>query len=364
MYRNKLVLVGNYCAGVKNKLDSLDNWIKTLNPGIMFFQETKLYRKGQIQIKNFLIFETNRVQNGGGGLITAVHGKFNPTLIQTEKDNPDVLIVQCKISYHSVCLINGYRPQENDTMSEKMNFFTCFETAIVTGKLNGNLICAELDANSKIGMENILMDPHHISANGQILMDIVHRNGLIVINSTSKCYGTITRIRKTKKLEEKSIIDYFIVCPNFFQLVSSMEIDEKRKYVLTKYSSRMGVKCVIESDHNPLVCTLNINWDKRMKVERKEIFKLKDEEGLKTFNELTSDCPRLVQISSNSSNFLNDAEQWMKKIQNIMQQSFKKIRINGKLKPPSPELDNLMKAKQDLRNELGKVSGKKSICGK
>ena len=95
MYRNKLVLVGNNCAGLKNKLDSLDNWIKTLNPGIMFFQETKLYRKGQIQIKNFVIFETNRVQNGGGGLITAVHGKFNPTLIQSENDNPDVLIVQC-----------------------------------------------------------------------------------------------------------------------------------------------------------------------------------------------------------------------------------------------------------------------------
>ena len=141
-----------------------------------------------------------------------------------------------------------------------------------------------------------------------------------------------------------------------------MEIDKNRKYVLTKYSSRMGVKCVIESDHNPLVCTLNIKWDKRMKVERKEIFKLKDEEGLKTFNELTSDCPRLVQLSSNSSNFLNDAEQWMKKIQNIMQQSFKIIRINGKLKPPSPELDNLMKAKQDLRNELGKVSGKNQFA--
>ena len=33
-------------------------------------------------------------------------------------------------------------------------------------------------------------------ANGRMLMDIVDRNGLIVVNTTNKCIGTITRIRK------------------------------------------------------------------------------------------------------------------------------------------------------------------------
>ena len=128
------------------------------------------------------------------------------------------------------------------------------------------------------------LDPNQISANGKILMDIVRRNGLIVVNSTSKCFGTITRTRKTTLSDEKSVLDYFIVCPAFFELISSLVIDEEQKYVLIKYSSRMGVKCVKKSDHNVLLCYLNIKWDKRRKDERKEVFKLKDAEGLKKFS--------------------------------------------------------------------------------
>ena len=182
-------MVGNNCAGIKNKTDSLFNMIKTLNIGILYLQETKLYSKGQINIQNFVIFETNRPQNGGGGLLTAVHEKFQPSLIQTEQDNPDILIVQCEISNNCVRLINGYGPQENDPMNEKMKFFTSLETAILNGISNGYLICAELDANSKIGMENLKSDPNHISANGQLLMELVNRNRLIVVNSSSKCTG-------------------------------------------------------------------------------------------------------------------------------------------------------------------------------
>ena len=97
-------------------------------------------------------------------------------------------------------------------MEEKLKFFTCFEPAIINNKANGNLICSELDANSKIGLENLESDPNNISTIGQLLMDIVRRNGLFVVNSSSKCSGIITRIRKTITSEEKSLLDYFIVC--------------------------------------------------------------------------------------------------------------------------------------------------------
>ena len=346
------MIVGNNCAGIKNKRESLSNLIFTVNPGIIFLQETKLYTKGLVKIPNFFVFETIRAQKGGGGLITAVHEKLNPMLIESEQNIADILSVRCQIGAKSVHLINGYGPQESDAISLKDEFFMAFESAIQSAILNGDLICAELDANSKIGMENIPSDPHHISANGQMLMDIVKRNGLIVVNSTNKCSGVITRIRKTLMLEEKSVLDYFIVCPRFFQLIISMEIDEERKFVLTKYSNRMGKKCVKESDHNPLFCKLNVKWDKKIPQERKEIFKLKDKEGLHLFSRLTSNCPKLVQLSQNSSNFPDDAEKWMKKIEDIKHKSFKKIRLTGKSKPQNDDFTSLMKAKQDLQNKL------------
>ena len=145
-------MIGNNCAGIRNKKDSLLNMVKTLNVGMLFLQETKLYSKGQIKL-----------QNGGGGLLTAVHEKFQPSLVESEKENPDILIVQCKISESYVSLINGYGPQESDPMGEKIQFFSSFETAVQSGTLRGDLICAELDANSKIGMENIQSALSHIS---------------------------------------------------------------------------------------------------------------------------------------------------------------------------------------------------------
>ena len=186
-------------------------------------------------------------------------------------------------------------------------------------------------------------------------MDIVNRNGLIVVNSTNKCFGTITRLRRTTFSEEKSVIDYFIVCPEFFELISSLVIDEERKYVLTKYASRMGKKCVKPSDHNVLVCKLDIKWDRKIIASRKEIFQLKDVAGLEVFSQLTSNCPKLVQMSQNSSNFEEDTQKWLKQIENIKHQSFKKIRLTGKQKDQNPEVTALMKVKSDLISKLHNV---------
>ena len=142
-----------------------------------------------------------------------------------------------------------------------------------------------------------------------------------------------------------------------------MEVDEDRKFTLTKYSTRMGLKCLVKSDHNVLVCKLKVKWDKKVRIERKEVLKLKDTEGLRIFSEKTSNCPNLVQLSQNTSNFLEDAEMWFNEIESLKKKSFKKIRITGKAKPQNGQLETLMKAKLELKQLLEKrgdpVSGVK-----
>ena len=59
-----------------------------------------------------------------------------------------------------------------------------------------------------VNYKNIDSDPRKISANGKILMEIVQRNGPIIVNSTIKCFGAIARVRKTNIYDEKSIIDF------------------------------------------------------------------------------------------------------------------------------------------------------------
>ena len=68
------------------------------------------------------MFETNRTQKGGGGLITAVHQEFNPSLIETEKENADILSVQCKIGNRNVRLINGMGRKNTIKLGIKWSF--------------------------------------------------------------------------------------------------------------------------------------------------------------------------------------------------------------------------------------------------
>ena len=206
----------------------------------------------------------------------AAHVNFDPCLIQTEEDNPNLLTVQCTIGNSSVHVINGHGPQEDDSICDKIDFFSSLEKLIENCLSAQSLLCVEMEANSKIGIEYIKDDPHHTSKNGQKLLDIVSRHGLVIVNTTSKCHGTITRIRETSNGIEKSVIDYFVVCQSFYSMIIKMIVDDKREHVLTKYASAKGSKKIVESDHNPLICKLKFKWTKNVKPIRKEIFNLKD----------------------------------------------------------------------------------------
>ena len=104
-------------------------------------------------------------------------------------------------------------------------------------------MCIESDANAKFGNEIIEGDPHNISVNGKLLLDIIREFNLIIVNSTEKCTGLITRIQKTKKKDtneiniEKSVIDFFIVCEDFYNSIIDMKIDEDRLHVLINYDT-------------------------------------------------------------------------------------------------------------------------------
>ena len=86
------------------------------------------------------------------------------------------------------------------------------------------------------------------------------------------CKGQITRQRKTKLSEEKSIIDFVIVCDILKEYFEDMFIDENRVYVLTNYAINKGVIRKRKSDHNLLFARFAIE---RVKFENKrEIFNI------------------------------------------------------------------------------------------
>ena len=90
-----------------------------------------------------------------------------------------------------------------------------------------------MDSNAKLGAKIIPGDPKEQSDNGKLLEKVILENELVVINSTELCHGIITRHRTTIHGQEKSVIDYFIVCRELYNSITKMKIYEDRSRVLS-----------------------------------------------------------------------------------------------------------------------------------
>ena len=319
-------------------------------PAVVFLQETKLYKKGSLKIANYLIFEKLREFNGGGGLMSIVHEDLKPVQVEEDDSCEDFLVVEITVENKNIVLANGYGPQETTEAVLRREFFLKLEMLIAKSKQNGKQVCIQIDANSKVGKDIIKGDPNSITDNGKLLLEVINRQNAVIVNATSKCDGVITRHRKTIHGEEKSVIDYFIVCRDLFNDVLRMKIHEDRKYVLSNFKLRNKNKCVVEADHNILEMLLNIKWQKTFKKERTEIFNLKNPENLKILHDYTSSHPKLVKCFDVKGDVVKQSRKWVKEIKNAIQTCFKKIRLTKKMS--KSELDPLLKERGRLKEKF------------
>ena len=102
---------------------------------------------------------------------------------------------------------------DNNCSEGNIDFFLRLETEIQNAKNTGKLICIQMDANSKFGRNVIKDDPNEkMSENGKFLYEIIQSENLVLVNSTDKCYGTITKYRKRRKqLKYQLLISLFCV---------------------------------------------------------------------------------------------------------------------------------------------------------
>ena len=329
-------------AGLNGKLDSLKNIIQVLSPGVIMLQETKLYRQGKVNLQGFVIFEKLRGFKGGGGLLTAVHENFSPVLIEDDDQKKEILIVDIKYDNEvTIRTMNCYGPQEQNRSKkniemeegvlekitdENKDFFNKLQIEIQSAKKIDNLICIQMDANSRLGRSVIKEDPNEkMSANGKLLFDILQSEDLILVNSTEKCQGTITRYRKTTKGIERSAIDFFIICRRLFEMLSLMVINEDRDFVMTKYSSRKGVEKITVSDHNLMWCKFNIQWSSFLKPEKRFMFNFKESESLDGFKQYNDRNEKLVQCLTNCEDIVSGGRKWFSELKDSIYKCFRKV---------------------------------------
>ena len=147
----KFSILGNNCAGLKKKMDSLNVLIDEFKqPSCITIQETKLPKNYEIKLDGYQVFLKNRI-GLGGGLMTAVDLNLNPFEISAKNEIGEILTVQADVNKKKIRIINCHGPQNDEDCHIKLNFWVGLEEEILNAKKDNCLILIQMDANAKIG---------------------------------------------------------------------------------------------------------------------------------------------------------------------------------------------------------------------
>ena len=89
-------------------------------------QETKMRRQNGIKCPssiNYTIWELIRKTGGGGGLAVGIHNDLQPSFISEGDDETEVIVCQIKVKDMQIRIVNGYGPQECDSIERKCLFW-------------------------------------------------------------------------------------------------------------------------------------------------------------------------------------------------------------------------------------------------
>ena len=322
----KLKILGTNANGLLKKQESLKSLINEYKPSIITIQESKTRKQGLIKLKGYQIFEKIRKNCMGGGLLTAIEEDLEPVLISTGEDEENELItVQINVAGEAIRIINAYGPQEDENDQKILSFWTEIENEIVNSKENNCLTVLQMDANAKVGNGEIKNDPHEASNNGKILIEMIKRQNMTIANAMDLCNGVVTRERLANGKVEQSVIDYIVVCEAMKEYLEEMIIDDQRIHVLTKYLA----KGKTVSDHNILMGTFNLKFNRKLSKPRIEIFNFKDKENQESFLEETCATNNLSASFIKGRSFLHNSNKFLANLKNTFHTCFKKTRITS-----------------------------------
>ena len=84
-----------------------------------------------------------------------VHVGLEPVLISEYSDTFELLVVEVKLGNKEIRVITGYGPPENWHTKEKTPFYNALDEEIASAELEGRSILIAMDANAKLGPENV-----------------------------------------------------------------------------------------------------------------------------------------------------------------------------------------------------------------
>ena len=324
--------------GVKSKIRSLVSAVEASNCDIVMITETK---GRPPQMDGFKWYHKERTNTTGGGVAIAIKNemaKYTGEVKDIEDQNQEIIWIETMIPGNDRLYIGCYYgPQEREQKEEVERQYSQIETQIHRlQKLGGVIIGGDFNSKMEINRHGINQKE---SRNGQMLSKMIEKTHMTPINLKSEV-GIWTRVNRNNT-EEKSVIDYIMVCPRVNPHVKATEVDEKGTLRLRGHNT--------ESDHNTITTVVEIN---NRKSERKiERWKIHNKEGWEEYNK---------QIQARWKNGpTEDYETCMNIIKETLRKTIGKTTITistRQKKKASKELQELTQGKKEKRRQFARAS--------
>ena len=274
-----------------------------------------------------------------------------PVWISQGDDEVECLTVEVWANDFPVRIVTAYGPQLGDSIERKNRFWEFIEREVDNAINVDAGFILQLDSNCHLGKEIIKDDVNVQNLNGKLFCAFMERNPHhSIINALPICEGTITRMRKTTRGVEKSVLDVFVTCDEIRPYIVKMRVDEKRENALINFKAAKQIKRVIESDHNPVILDLNLIFS-GIKPERVEVFRFKDKEAQILFKQLTTNTTDFTSCFENNLDFEVQANNWRKMLDNYFHKAFKKVRISNKQPKKDYAIYELMEKRKMLKKK-------------
>ena len=195
------------------------------------------------------------------GLCIGAHKDLRPVWVAQGDDEVECLVVKIWLDDFPIRILNAYGPQLNDAMDRKRKFWDFIEREVRNAGEAGAGLIIQMDSNSHLGKDVIENDVNDQNLNGKLFCEFMERMPHLSITiALSLCEGSITRMRKTTRGVETSILDVFVTCDRILPFITRMVVDEKRENVLSNYNALKDTGRVIESYHNGMTLEMNLTF--------------------------------------------------------------------------------------------------------
>ena len=132
----------------------------------------------------------------------------------------------------------------------------------------------------------------------------------------------------TKHRTEQSAIDIVLFSGDMLAHLVNIEIDENRKYVLTKVVNNKKGTRIQESDHNPIITEFKLQQKETKEDQKLELYNLRNKECQKKFKEYTTNTKMLSTVFDAEEDIDVLTKRFLKKLDGCIAINFKKIRVN------------------------------------